>query len=246
VSAAKIAGGRMAEAKPAPTPQTSAVGAELVAKLVAATPFALASLAVLYDAGYFARIGLDFFPLFSLTEHIMFGMEGIPYLLIFLVLLYFMIAVGSFRRRTPAELGAVAVGLAIGGVVWLVLYPGAWPSAALGFVAALMVGLWTFVEGQRKALAIVAGNLVVWLLTAFTWGYWIAAGVLNLGDAPLWLRWSPVPTLTISLSDGPPLIGRVLRSGEQGLLVFNAPDGSIQFKRWDDVRGIDLPPAKAR
>ena len=57
----------------------------MVAKLVAATPFGLATLAILYDVGYFARIGLDFFPLFSLTEHLMFGMAGIPYLLITLV-----------------------------------------------------------------------------------------------------------------------------------------------------------------
>lgn len=77
----------------------------MVAKLVAATPFALATLAILYDVGYFARIGLDFFPLFSLTEHLMFGMAGIPYLLIALVFLYFVVAINAVLagRRNPTE-----------------------------------------------------------------------------------------------------------------------------------------------
>lgn len=241
--------------KSAPT-QTEAAGAALVAKLVAATPFALATLAILYDAGYFNRIGVDFFPLFSLTEHLMFGMEGIPYLLVTLALLYFAVAisVALTRRSDPAERarverqfnGVLAISFALGGVGSLFLYPGAWPNAALCFVGALMLGLWSLVEGSLRVVVIIAGNFVIWMLAAFAAGYWIGAGVLNPRDAPVWQWLSAVPKTTISLTDGPPLSGRVLRSGERGLLVFNTLDGSIQFKRWQDVRGIDLSPAGAR
>ena len=76
------------------------------------------------------------------------------------------------------------------------------------------------------------------MLAAFAEGYAIGAVVLNPKDAgPLWHKTS---LSTISLVDGPSISGRVLRSGERGVLVFDALDGSVQFKRWEEIRGIDL------
>jgi len=179
----------MAGEESAQTPQADAARVTLVAKLVAATPFALATLSVLYDVGYFARIGLDFFPLFSLTEHLMFGMAGIPYLIAIFVSLYFVILGNAFRasRLKPAERAqaegrfnrGLAVGFLIAGVWRLIFHPGVWPNAALAFITALMLELWTSVEGHLKAFAIIGGNFVIWLLASFAMGYWIAAGVLN-------------------------------------------------------------------
>ncbi len=240
----------MAGKASAPLPRTD-TRVELVAKLVAATPFALATLAALYDAGYFTRIGSDFFPLFSLIEHLMFGMRGIPYLLVILVLSYFALVTtlrarpGDAAERQRAEkqyYGFLAAVFVISGIGSLFLYPGAWPNAALCFVAALMLWLWTLVEGPVKAPAIIAANFLMWLVASFAAGYWMAAGMLNPRDAPIWQWWSAVPVTTILLNDGPPLSGRILGAGERGLLLFNTIDGSIQLKRWDAVRGIELMP----
>ena len=170
----------------APTPQTDTAWAQVVVKLVAATPFALATLAVLYDAGYFARIGFDFFSLFSLTEHLMFGMEGIPYLIIILVLVYFVVVLAL---RDPTHQAKTARNLYWAGLASLVfgvpgslfLYPSAWPNAALIFVTALMFMLWA-TERSSYAVVTIAGNFVIWLLTSFTLGYWMAAGILNPRD----------------------------------------------------------------
>jgi hypothetical protein len=72
--------------------------------------------------------------------------------------------------------------------------------------------------------------------------YWIAGSVLNPQDDPLWLRWQQFPLQRFSLENGPPLSGRILSAGERGLLLFNTLDGSIQLKRWNNVRGIESMP----
>ena len=39
---------------------------------------------------------------------------------------------------------------------------------------------------------------------------------------------------------GPSICGRVLRSGERGLLLSNALNGTIQFRPWDTIKGIEI------
>jgi|SRR5579872_5953217 len=42
-------------------------------------PLAATSLAVTYDVGFFAGIGIDFFSFFTLGEHVVFALQAIPF-----------------------------------------------------------------------------------------------------------------------------------------------------------------------
>ena len=226
----------------------------LVPKLVAATPFALATLALLYDVGWFSRIGSDFFSLFSLTEHLGFGMEGIPYLLLGLMLLYFIVAgsiLASHRLDATARDKSAAFARHFteiffigGGVIYFLVYPDLWPAGVLFIFVGLMYVAAHMTEGSPGRVTILlVGGFVTVLLSAFAQGWAIGAVVLNPKDAgPLWPK---TPSSTILLVDGPSISGRVLRSGERGLLVFDDVERSILFKRWEEVRAIDLSKAVA-
>jgi hypothetical protein len=64
-------------------------------------PFCAAILAVTFDLGSFFALGLGHFPLFSLSEHFLFAIESVPYLI--LISLTCMLFVSSLRRILPKE-----------------------------------------------------------------------------------------------------------------------------------------------
>ena len=46
----------------------------------------------------------------------------------------------------------------------------------------------------------------------------------------------------ISLKHGPPIVNaKILRSGERGMLIYEAHSNKVQFKLWDDVTAVERP-----
>jgi hypothetical protein len=79
-------------------------------KLLASAPVVLAILGICYDVGYFAGIGLELFPLFTLSEHLVFAMEAIPALMVLIAAfmwLGFFLFSRAFRRAYGANAGVV-------------------------------------------------------------------------------------------------------------------------------------------
>jgi hypothetical protein len=198
--------------------------------------------------GYFAQIGLDLFALFSLSEHLVFGMQGVPDLLGFVAIAVITGAVSyTLESRRVAQQSSsdterksfapeFLVGFLIGGIVSsLIRFPHQW---WLSVASAAFILLWFWLTNAQKSkferrAMLVGGVLFGMPLLAFGIGY-AKANAPKEGWA-----WSITPT-TILMADGPSISGRVLRSGERGLLFLNALDGTVQFKRWDNIRGIDL------
>jgi hypothetical protein len=230
---------------PAQAANSSPAPLEQSLSFLARAPIALAILGICYDVGYFTRIGLDLFPLFSLSEHLVFAMEGVPYLIGLLVPTIIAMAVAytavTIKRPTPEthRKGSwVFVGFFLAaGVTTIVLYPGpgAWLWGSSLVYMGLLAALTEFADiaGGRPLSLIVmnAGILVLVVLLAFGLGY------VTAKPEEAW-PWSVGPA-TISLTDGPPITGRVLRSGERGLLIFNA-QGTIELRRWDKIRGVEF------
>jgi hypothetical protein len=201
-------------------------------KLLASAPIVLAILGICYDVGFFTRIGFDLFSLFSLSEHLVFAMQAVPDLLFFVTTLSVVLIVAA-RSYKPQREGfhlfpiiaggfLFAVGLAIS-----VRYSAAiWIGAAISYFGVFYVLIW------GRSIPIQIGSMAVWMI-------FFAFALGNFRANPD-LAWPLVHPATISLTDGPPISGRVLRSGERGLLIFNSLDETVQFKRWDDIRGIVL------
>ena len=221
---------------------------EQLPKLVLYSPIVLAILGICYDVGYFARIGFDLFPLFSLSEHLVFAMQGVPDLLGFVAAALITGAVAytlerkavakprSSETQRKSSSAAFLVGLLIGGgVASVVRFPNQWWLILAQFA---YLGVWIWLtesaESQSARRIMMVGGLAFGMvLLAFGIGY-AKAHAPEEG----W-SWSISPA-TISLTDGPSISGRVLRSGERGLLILNALDGTVHFRRWDNVRGIEL------
>jgi hypothetical protein len=207
-------------------------------------PFVLAALGICYDVGYFARIGLDLFPLFSLSEHLVFGMQGIPEAVVVLTFGLIPFAIAYTLRRTVGESGkpfpkeffiGLVVGSLIGGALTMWVFSPHLIWLYLGQVAYIGLAFW-LISSQKtwsEQLTMLVGAIALGLvLLAFAFGY-ARAHVPEEGSASI----NPA---TISLTDGPLICGRVLRSGERGLLLRNALNGTIHFRRWDDIRAIEV------
>jgi hypothetical protein len=222
---------------------------EQALKFLAVAPIALAILGICYDVGYFARIGLQLFTLFSLSEHLVFAMEGTPSLISAVVAgciamagVYIAERIERPSQQKHSKRTWTILGVSVGaGAVWVLLgvllYPGLWLFGLLLLCFGLLIGLTEFAEiaGGRSLQLIVmnGGSLLLMVVLAFATGYAKAIDHVQptSGFAPA----------TISLNDGPPISGRVMRSGERGVLIFDTLDGTVKLKRWDQVRDIELP-----
>jgi hypothetical protein len=65
-------------------------------KNIALIPILIVALATTFDAGYFWGIDINFFTLFSLSEHLVFAAEAIPFAIITLIMSGIVIAVSSW------------------------------------------------------------------------------------------------------------------------------------------------------
>jgi hypothetical protein len=114
------------------------------------------------------------------------------------------------------------------GAVFAYYVPSAWPFG----VVLIFVGLFLFFFEYIKAdVYVFTGMFLLLALLAFFYGFVAARGYWPGSQR----------TATISLRDGPSLTGRILASGERGLLILNTVEGAVQLKRWDEVRDIDAP-----
>ena len=81
----------------------SSAAPEQLPQLLLGVPIALAILGICYDVGYFLRSGFDLFPLFSLSEHFVCAMQGVPDLLWFVAALLISAAVAyTLNSRSTA------------------------------------------------------------------------------------------------------------------------------------------------
>jgi hypothetical protein len=223
-----------------------------------AAPLLAVTIAVVFDAGYFLSADLDFFPLFSVSEHIVLAARGFLTALGYVVLAGIVQAwvfwdiehrygVGSaargeftwWQKYRPCVLGGVPL-VALGAAwAWHIL-----PATVLfALVALLTFPLYLMhAHWQRHP-----GWLLAVVLSAnLGFVYCLGLATAHCGRGAISFLGFKLPHQCLSIAADPhrilvdgfpdPISGRLLASGERGVL-FSSQD-AVYFWKWDIVREI--------
>ena len=205
-------------------------------------PVFATSLAICFDVGYFAGIGLTFFSFFSLTEHIVFALQAIPFALPVTVLIMYFIGSGWFifwygqrdavRRQYKITASAIltvvlSVGFGVGLFFYFGWYTASFIMAVAGLLALCINPLVRLLADDRRYVLIV-------LTVVFAW---LAAGLLGY---ELSERRAASPKQTEKLVlEGKEMPGKLIRGGERGVLFIPSDTKRVIFLRWDAIKNIE-------
>jgi hypothetical protein len=214
--------------------------------LLVAFPIIGTALAVTFDVGYFYGIDINYFTLFSVTEHVTFALEALPSVIgITLGILTAPLVLDfvTARRRRSEERAPwdrtkaiyktgpfwVVMTVILGNVLVLWHDPSSWFSWA-GFVFLLVfVGcICAFNPGDLSYVSVVAVFGAFGIVAAFCLG-------LDKGNSYRTYRYSVK-------MDGTDIKTRVVRAGERGLLFFESPTNALRFVPWTQISGISSTP----
>jgi hypothetical protein len=222
-------------------------------------PLLGAVLAITYDVGFFYGIGIEYFTLFSLQEHILFALQVIPtaFALAFAapsgMLAYRAGARAVDKNTPPIPTGKVELSelLSIQEKVraylrisqrWLLFYSLLFIAFGSVMVAlhqyfvgviAIMSGVGGLIGYAKKGGNVPSAYFVLWYLVFYT------CISFALGVQVGWYTLhSTKPLEIIVTKNGGQLEATLIRSGDRGMLVFDPTTRSVQFLLWDDVKGF--------
>jgi hypothetical protein len=174
------------------TPETQEKG-EFSKELLVIAPLLGSTLAVAFDVGYFYGIDVNFFTLFSITEHIVFALEALPSAFILTVFLTLFFASGADKRianlsnrespsgRTPLIIGLIGFA-AVAAAVLIQIYLGFILLGAIAFGVAGVATPWLrTADIKRSTLLACVGAFV--FLAAFASGADASRYYLRMGEA---------------------------------------------------------------
>jgi hypothetical protein len=211
-------------------------------EVLVALPAYGAAMALTYDVGFFYGIGIDYFTLFSLGEHIVFALEALP--------VAFMIALG-----VPCGIAAFGLGMRAekAGAPWYKSETRRTVFLWVLLLAQLLLGLalltqknyffavcslTLFLACMNAMLVPVAFMrlLVFSLSTAI--GLIIAAFVLGIQNAESVIEQNAAThTLLVSGTAGK-LTGHLIRSGDRGILFLNTETKTVTFLLWKEITQV--------
>jgi hypothetical protein len=208
-------------------------------------PLLGSALAITFDVGYFFGIDINFFTLFSLSEHIVFSFEALPFTLIFAATLVVGNATWKLGReherkaresnekavRAPrlsarfVDVSTMAIfcGMTIFSY-WQGWYSGAVFSALCALVTVLITG-WPRLFFNMFTMT-VFGVFAVFAVT-FALGYESAQHYIT----------AIAPTHIIEF-DSTKQSGKLIRAGDRGLLFLDSATKQIGLVRWDGIKRI--------
>jgi hypothetical protein len=225
---------------------------------ISAVPFVTllaGTLAIIFDVGYFEALGPNFFSIFSLSDHLNFAMHAIPKALAMVAA--FAVVLGFASRFQPLLENRLLFALSILVIIVLFSLHGINLSdqeashppdfrrklLSLKWLCFLVAGP-IFVAGlvvpqfhSRLAAGIAAGATSLVFLAL---GFGLAEGEAVLNE-------ERPPPYEIETKDWGAVRGVFLRSGEQGLLIFDPSPTKkhLQFLRWDQLKAIYRASRKA-
>jgi hypothetical protein len=211
-------------------------------------PLIAATVAVSFDVGCFYAIDISFFTLFSLSEHIVFALEALP--IAFVILLIIMIFLPAMLSRfqptittaTPKQkLIAIVIlvpfSVAVILFVIYVLYDIWRTSPALLVMLVILIlpviGAFIIVPSFRQ-LYVGASAIGICIILSFSFGTAFGIGrISNLHQ-----------TNTVNLKNKPLIKGRVIISGERGVLVYEGQTNLVRFVPWETIGSIETTPSR--
>jgi hypothetical protein len=217
-------------------------------KLFPAVPLIGSTIAVCFDVGYFYGVGIDYFTLFSLTEHIGFALEALPAALVasvLLILLDALVQAGVNWSLKPAAQSNLPAKDRPARSVWK--FPIIFTLYLL-LTAAFLVHLWH--DGLIRVVVLLFVFVMMVVISMIAGNRWYASGpivLLVVGcTAALLLgeffgaRYVARPTAldTITLKSGDVFFASIIRSGERGVLYAKPQPNIVELTKWDEIKSI--------
>jgi hypothetical protein len=222
-------------------------------------PLLGAALALTFDVGYFFALNLSFFTLFSLSEHILFAIQAFPIALG--IILFSLITAGIFLNlpfpQTPSPVPpskqlhglqliiAVAfLTLLAAGLIFLLFYLLYSTPIMTPLTIEILMGLGglAFINDPYRR-AFIATVAVLFLLTfSFFVGYLFAASATTAAPNNLF----QLGIGTINLKNGTLITGRIIGSGDRGVLIYDPASNRLRFLLLEGIQSIEAQPREAR
>lgn len=217
-------------------------------------PLLASSLAITYDVGFFVEIGIGFFSFFSLSEHLVFALQSLPFAIPPVAVLLFWFSSGWLAYRHGYNDGVASI-------------EGSAPK--LSRLGSLLKSPW--LRRLLFGIMCLAGIAEVWL-GQYALAFMLGVLILYIQTSPdlhkaAWKSRSPVLMATCAgtaliLSflvglqrahailksesasemigvDDKPLPARLIRGGDKGILFFSLDSKKVRFLRWDAIKQIE-------
>jgi hypothetical protein len=227
-------------------------------------PVFAGSIAVCYDVGFFAGLDLRFFSFFSLSEHIVFSLQAIPFALPSALTLFALIAVSWWGYKLVAALPAKTDSLVskmnadelaaytakvtrrvkaikiMNPLVKAILLAFAiWILLAGNYAGAYLflvseVLAWMIFPTERIAASKTMQFAVFGFLIVSTW---ITASLVGYGQATR-IAQSAAPTEKITFDDQE-IQANLVRGGDRGVLFVVFQTKKLRFLRWEAIKKIE-------
>jgi hypothetical protein len=216
-----------------------------------ALPFVGSAVATSWEVGTFipiSGIGGGTFGLFSLSEHLLFAMKALPIGLVFAALLPIIFTAASkpLRRRPRlpgrADGRSTRIGIRVGVTIFAFVGTG---IAAWGIYerSSLILVVSFAVLALTATFALYPPAIVLWpkqlfvAVAAFAMATAMAVGIDHTRAI---LNFPGRHNVHAVINDtGKDIV--VLRTGERGLLIYEADTRRFAFAKWDAVKGFDWP-----
>jgi hypothetical protein len=197
------------------------------------------ALAILYDVGYFTAIGLNWFSVFSITEHITFALQILPFALTFAAGGIFGMLLGlqqgskypgtnnleKITRLLQMQITTVLLFVVMAGLSWFYKMA-SFATMAGGFLVALLL-IWFLRRDDRRYQLMFGFGLLFLCAFAFALGYDVARGYQNQIEYPY----------TVATAGGDQN-AKVVRSGDRGLLFYESGTAQLVLLPWSEVKKV--------
>jgi len=210
---------------------------------------------ITFDVGYFSGIDINLFTLFSAQEHVVFAMEALPKAALYCVtvlcglMVWDVIEIRTWFSNLKAReawgeskksnrwfvdwLAMPGIFLASGALAY---YNGTWENVVLAFgaiVFVFVVNIWKEIVMSRRSLLTFWSLLL--LIVTYVAGYRQAIAYVASSDKAVLHGITLLNSRT--LIDGM-VEGRIIRTGDRGVLIYVPMSDEITLVRWEQVKAI--------
>ncbi|MBR0828995.1 hypothetical protein JQ596_26010 [Bradyrhizobium manausense] len=241
--------------------QRFALGDSTLKVLTFAGPLLASSLAITYDVGFFAGVGIGYFSFFSLSEHLVFALQSLPFAIPPVAVLLFWFTTGWYSYRLGFHDATISSGdtnprvSKLGSLIrscveyvtprpWLqrlyaatmilVIFVEAWVGQyAVGF---LLVGLFVYML-NAPALHVAWKGRSPFLMVTCAFAALVLSFVIGAQRAHSIIN-SQSASETIG-ADDKLIPARLIRGGDKGILFFSMDTKRVRFLRWDAIKQIE-------
>lgn len=223
---------------------------------IAYIPLLGAAVALTFDVGCFYAIGISFFTLFSLSEHIVFAIQAFPIVLALLIPLSVVLVImgrggasmpppyDPTKVSKPSRIAAyvfffILFLLLISVLGYILVYATAMVLVVIEF-AVVGVAIF-FINAPYKRVFIASMAILIVLTIAFILGFADGRSYLAKDDTSIG---SIIPTASsvVQLKNGALVSGRIIMSGDRGVLLYDPALDRLRFILRDAIGSIEATP----